>query len=63
MKFTKVKKPAELQIGPKPGAMVCKVGPDGEAHLNIGNSRYIGPRAAISLARWLIRYARWSSLK
>lgn len=59
--FKKVKTPPRLTVNEN-----CWVGPTkrGTAYLKVGFGEVdLGPRAAILLARWLIRYARWSSLK
>lgn len=57
--FRKSKKPKRLLISDN-----CYIDVDREgcAHLRIGYPS-VGPRTAIKIARWLERYAKWSSLK
>lgn len=61
MKFNSVKMPKAITIAQK---FSVHVNQEGEAQFRVGFGEYtVGPRAAIVIARWLIRYARWSSLK
>lgn len=59
MKFRKVKKPKPLLVGGKYDLYINK---DGEADFQFGY-RSLGPREAVKVAQWLIRYAKWSSLQ
>lgn len=60
MKFNRIKKPKTLYVGNQyleitSGALV-KTSPG-------FGSEYFGPRQAVRMAEWLMRYALWSSLK
>lgn len=57
--FKKVKKPKKLMINDR---HFLEVDAEGCAHASIGYPA-VGPRTAIKMARWLERYAKWSSLK
>lgn len=60
MKFKRCKQPKTLVIAER---FVLSINREGEAHIKAGFGEFtIGPRAAISLARWMIRYSKWSSL-
>jgi len=58
MRFKKVKRPKAIKVG---GNEVC-VDVEGSAKIYVGFIS-LGPREAIRLACWLIRYAKWSSLE
>lgn len=59
MKFKKCKKPKKIDINDTNYWMIDELGC---AYLR-STFVSVGPREAIVLAKWLIRYAKWSSLE
>lgn len=46
------------------GKLSLQVGEGSVARVDFGAiNREIGPRSAMRMAKWLIRYAKWSSVK
>lgn len=59
MKFKKAKRPKTLKLGESEYFTINDN--DACAYLRVGYPK-VGPRQAIKMARWLERYAKWSSL-
>jgi len=61
MKFRKMRKPPKIIINNESGGDL-RISRNGTAEFH---SSYfaVGPREAVRIARWLVRYAKWSSVK
>lgn len=63
MKFKKTKRPKTLPIAFSGTNTCClRATQTGTAKLDIGYQE-IGPREAVRMAKWLVRYYKWSSLQ